>query len=118
MPKLPTAPGSPNSGARSLDARSLGEVLGQPQQLQGLLARASRLGDIQRELRAYLQQPWANALRVANLRGTTLVIHADQAAAATAFRHRHDEVLKALSQKLGLPLQRIELKVRPLPRRL
>jgi hypothetical protein len=114
MPKLPNAPGSPRSGARSLDARSLGEALDQPQ-LQTLLARAGRLADLQRELRAHLQQPWATALRVANLRGTTLAIHADHAAAATAFRHRQDEVLKALNQRLGLQLQRIELKVRRLP---
>jgi hypothetical protein len=108
-------PGGTPVGARSRDARSLGEVLEQPQQLHTLLARAGRLADIQRELRAYLKQPWADALRIANVRGATLAIHADHAGAATAFRHRQDEVLKALNQRLGLQLQKIELKVRPAP---
>jgi hypothetical protein len=107
--------GTPNNGARSTDARSLGDVLGEPQQLQALFERAARLGAIQLELRAYLNQPWAKALRVVNLRGFTLAVHADHAGAATALRHRQEETIAALNQRLGLQLNRMELKVRPPP---
>lgn len=91
-------------------------MLEQPDQLQSLLARARELAEIQRELRNYLNEPWAGALRVANLRGPVLAVHADHATAATALRHRQDGLIAALNRRLGLELRRLELKVRPAPR--
>jgi hypothetical protein len=113
MGKSPIFPAAPR-GARSLNARSLGEALDQPQ-LQSLLNRAGKLAAIQRALRDYLNEPWADSLRVANLRGTTLALHSSNAAALTALRHRQAELVAALNQRLGLSLSKIELKVRPAP---
>ena len=98
-----------------MDARSLNELLDQPCQLQPLLDRARQLTAIQREIRKYLSAPWADALRVANVRGPVLAVHADHAAAATALRHQHDGLIAALNQRLGLQLERLDLKVRPAP---
>lgn len=114
MPKLPFPSAAPVSGARSLNARSLGDALDHPVLLP-LLQRAAELAGIQRELRDYLNQPWADAVRVANLKGTTLALHASHGAALTALRHRQEELISALNQRLGLKISRLELKVRPAP---
>ncbi len=114
MGKLPIPSAAPESSARSLNARSLGDALDQPQ-LQSLLQRAGELAGIQRELRSYLDEPWAEAVRVANLRGTTLALHVSHGAALTALRHRQEELVAALNRRLGLQITRLELKVRPAP---
>ena len=98
-----------------MDARPLNELLDQPCQLQPLLDRARQLAAIQREIREYLRAPWADALRVANVRGPVLAVHADHAAAATALRHRQDELIAALNRRLDLQLEKLDLKVRPAP---
>ena len=98
------------------DTPSLNHLLErQPENLRQLLERAEHLASIQRVLRECLNEPWADALRVANLHGPLLVLHADHAAAATALRHRHDELIGLLNQRMGLRLTRLELKVRPPP---
>lgn len=98
------------------DTPSLSDALERRQSgVQNLLERASHLTAIQRVLRECLNEPWADALRVANLRGPLLVLHADHASAATALRLRQDELIRLLNQRMGLRLNQIELKVRPPP---
>lgn len=98
------------------DTPSLSDALErQPAQLQHLLERATHLGAIQRVMRECLNEPWADALRVANLRGPLLVLHADHASAATALRLRQAELLNALNRRMGLQLSKLELKVSPPP---
>jgi len=114
MAKSPISPAAPSASAKSGSARSLGDALDQPQ-LHSLLQRADQLAAIQRELRAYLNTPWAGSLRVANIRGTTLTVYTDNGAALTNLRHRTAELVAALNQKLGLQLSKLDLKVRPAP---
>jgi hypothetical protein len=88
----------------------------QATQLRQLLARADQLSRIQALLRELLDEPWADALRVANLRGTTLILHAENGAIATALRHRQQDLIARLSHRLGHRLDQLEIKVRPAPR--
>lgn len=60
---------------------------------------------------------FGNALRVANLRNGTLVIHAENAATLTALRYRTNDLLRALQSVSNLECDRIQIKVKPnLPR--
>lgn len=53
------------------------------------------------------------AIRVVNLRGTTLVAHSDSAAALTALRYRREALLGYLREHHQLPFDRLETRVRP-----
>jgi hypothetical protein len=97
----------------SRDVPSLGNLFDAPSPLRTLLARADQLAALQRALREILHEPWAQALRVANLRGPLLILHADHAGAATALRHRQAGLIAALNQRLDLQLSGLEIKVRP-----
>lgn len=83
--------------------------------LGGLLARAERLSRLQSELRAILAEPWAQTLRVADLRGAVLVVHADHAAALTRLRQLQPMLLSALRRSVDPGLAAIEVRVRPPP---
>lgn len=94
-----------------------GRLLQQPGDIEPLLQRVRRIEALDRALHLWTGEPWLAAIRVANLRGDTLVVFADSASAATALRYRRDDLLDYLRQRHGLAVSRIEAKVRPGPTR-
>jgi hypothetical protein len=81
--------------------------------LRHLLDRAQRLSDASLALRAWLDQPWARHLRIANLRGDTIMLYSSNASALIPLRQQQGRILAFLSQQLGVTLSRLEAKVRP-----
>ena len=85
----------------------------QPAELRGVLDRARLLADINRALPSWSAEPWVKLIRVANIRGETLVIHAHCAAALVPLRHRGTALLTWLNQRFNLGCTKTEAKVKP-----
>ena len=92
-----------------------GRLLQQPGDFEPLLQRVRRLQALDGLLQGWTSEPWLAAIRVANLRGDTLVVYADNAAALTALRYRRESLLDWLQQQ-GVPVLKLDLRVRPRPR--
>lgn len=90
-----------------------GRLAGSPGELSGLLDQVRRIEALNRALRQWTKDPWLDSIRVANLRGDTLVLFADNAAVATALRYRREALGAYLDERCGLRIKRIEAKVRP-----
>jgi hypothetical protein len=103
MPSKPAAP-QPRSDWSQLQSVS---------SLRHLLDRAQRLSEASLALRAWLDQPWARHLRIANLRGDTIMLYSSSASALIPLRQQQGPILRFLSQQLGVNLSRLEAKVRP-----
>ena len=88
-------------------------LAGRPGDLEPLLCLVRRIEAVQQACRAWSDEPWMEAIRVVNLRGNTLVMHADNAAALTALRYRREQLLGYLREHHQLPLTRLEVRVRP-----
>ncbi|MBI2384223.1 MAG: DUF721 domain-containing protein [Gammaproteobacteria bacterium] len=73
------------------------------------------MAQITRDLREWLAEPWSSAVRVANVRGDTLVIFCSNAAALTRLRYRQAELLSLVRLRHGLACTRLEAKVKPAP---
>ena len=91
-----------------------GRLLQQPGDFEPLLQRVRRLQALNSLLQRWTSEPWLTAIRVANLRGETLVVYADNAAALTALRYRRDSLLGWLQQQ-GVPVLKLDMRVRPRP---
>lgn len=85
-----------------------------PGPLRQLLSRASLLATATRQLHAEIPSPWAHHLRIVNLRGTTLVIYSQSAAALIPLRAHQRQVLDVVGHCLGCRPSRIDAKVRPI----
>ena len=81
--------------------------------LRQLLGRASLLAAATRQLHAEIPSPWAQSLRVVNLRGNTLVVYSHTAAALIPLRRHQQDVLEIAGRCLGCRPDRIDAKVRP-----
>lgn len=81
--------------------------------VETLLQRVRRIEALDRALHQWSSEPWLSAIRVANLRGDTLVVFSDNAAAATTMRYRREDLLTHLREQYGLKVGRLETKVRP-----
>jgi hypothetical protein len=77
------------------------------------MQRVRRIETLDRALHQWSREPWLSAIRVANLRGDTLVVFSDNAAAATTMRYRREDLLAYLRERHGLAVGRLETKVRP-----
>jgi hypothetical protein len=93
----------------------LTRLLQQPGDFETLLQRVQRIETLDRAVHQWIVEPWLSAIRVANLRGDTLVVFSESAAAATMLRYRRDDLMSFLKQRHGLVVTRIEAKVRPGP---
>ncbi|THD02055.1 hypothetical protein B1810_16325 [Panacagrimonas perspica] len=91
----------------------LSRLLQQPGDFETLLQRVQRIETLDRAVHQWIVEPWLSAIRVANLRGDTLVVFSESAAAATMLRYRRDDLMSYLRQRHGLVVSRIETKVRP-----
>ncbi|AXQ28088.1 DUF721 domain-containing protein [Solimonas sp. K1W22B-7] len=85
----------------------------QPAELRGLLDRARLIADMNRALPSWSAEPWVALIRVANVRGETLVIHANSAAALVPLRYRSTALLAWLNQRFSLGCTKTEAKVKP-----
>lgn len=103
---------------QKFDGKPIGDWLRQqPSELRGLLDRARLLADINRALPSWSAEPWVALIRVANVRGETLVIHARTAAALVPLRYRSTALLAWLNQRFRLGCTKTEAKVKPEPAR-
>jgi hypothetical protein len=98
------------------DARPLGYWLHDTAgPLARLLRQAAVYAAATAQLHAQLATPWAGTLRVATLRGTTLVLYTTSAAVLIPLRAHQSAILDLVQPILGLRPTRIEAKVRPKP---
>ncbi len=96
------------------EPRQLKHVLSQAQEVRGgVLERARRLADINRALREWCDEPWVRQVRLANLRGDTVVLYSASASALVPLRHRSRSLLAWLNTRYHLTCTRIDAKVRP-----
>lgn len=85
----------------------------QPRGLRALFERARLLAEINHALRQWSDDPWLSHIRLANIRGNTLVIFSSSAAALVPLRHRQKALLDFLNQRFYLACTQLEAKVRP-----
>ena len=88
-------------------------LLQQPGDIETLLQRVKRIESLDRAVHQWTGEPWLSAIRVANLRGDTLVVFSDSATAATMLRYRRADLITYLREQHGLEISRLETKVRP-----
>jgi len=81
----------------------------------GTLARARRLQELEVLVRGVLHPELAGAVRVANLRGATLVLVTPSAAIAARLRLEAPELARTLKQQGAEGIDQVELRVAPLP---
>lgn len=93
----------------------LSRLLQQPGDFETLLQHVQRIETLDRAVHQWMVEPWLSAIRVANLRGDTLVVFSESAAAATMLRYRREDLMTYLHERHGLVIRRIETKVRPGP---
>ncbi len=86
----------------------------QPQTVRELLARAQRLTEINNELqKQWSSEPWVKSLRIANIRGNTVVIFSQTAASLVPLRYRKASLLGLLKERFNLTCTEIDARVRP-----
>jgi hypothetical protein len=86
----------------------------QPRNVRELLSRAQRIAEIDRALHEHwAQQPWADTLRIANIRGNTVVVFTSTAAALIPLRYHRKALLGFLKQRYELACTDLEIKVKP-----
>lgn len=111
MSRLPVPP--PTSSA---PAETIGQLIRERTvTVRALLERADWLHGIEATLHTGFDAPWAAGLRVANIRGGTLVLYADNAAAALRARLSTQNILKLVNQHHELRCAAVEIKTRPAP---
>lgn len=86
----------------------------QPLNVRGLLTRAQRLTEMNDALQEqWGSEPWMRSIRIANVRGNTLVVYANSATAIVPLRYRSQAMLAFLQQRFALNCLEIDAKVRP-----
>lgn len=80
-----------------------------------VLRRAATYAAATAQLHAQLATPWAETLRVATLRGSTLVLYTTSAAVLIPLRAHQSAIFDVVQPVLGLRPNRLEAKVRPKP---
>jgi hypothetical protein len=78
-------------------------------------AKARQLAQMTLALHESLRSPWANHLRIVNLRADVVVIFASSAPALLSLRSSRQAVLDFLNARYGLQCRKIEAKVVPPP---
>ncbi len=91
----------------------IGTLRQQRSALHDLVERAERISALNNALRQWTQEPWFQSIRLANIRGDTVVLFASNAAALVPLRYRQQDLLRFLSQVLKLECTKLETKVRP-----
>lgn len=98
------------------DPLPLRQILNQQAPPAGaLLARARYIAEINRCLHDWHDAPWVRYVRIANLRGDTVVIYVASAPALVPLQRLGPSLLAWLQSRYQIACTRIEMKVRPLP---
>lgn len=96
------------------DARKLSDWLHrQPGALQDVLAHTDQLVQVNRAFRDWLREPWADAVRIAALDGSTAVVYARDAASATLLRFRAPAVIALVRERWNPGCTDLQIKVQP-----
>lgn len=90
-----------------------GRLLRQPGEFVTLLQQVQRIEALDRALRQWTNDPWLSAIRIANLRGDTLILFSDSAAALTTLRYQHEGLTAFFRDRHGIAISRIEARVKP-----
>lgn len=106
-----------NTRSSSRSARTVSDWLRDATPLGALLSQTRQTGDHTEQLRTWLNQPWAAAVRVVQIRDRTLVVYCEDAATLALFRYRIPEAIRHFRSASITALDRIEAKVRPAPQR-
>jgi hypothetical protein len=85
----------------------------QPSSVRQLLDRANQLDQINRALQQWNDAPWLAHIRLANIRGSTLVFYSSSAATLVNLRHHQQALLDFVQRNFQLACTHIEAKVRP-----
>lgn len=93
-------------------SRLHGRLLKKPGDLESLLDRIQRIEALDRVLHQWSNESWLANIRVANLRGDTLVVFSDSAASLTTLRYQRENLLTWLREHHGLAISRIEARVK------
>lgn len=78
-----------------------------------LLAHSDHLAQVNQELRTWLNEPWADAVRLARLDDGTAVFYADNASVSTLLRYRGPAILAHLRERHQAVCTELQIKVRP-----
>jgi hypothetical protein len=98
------------------DPLPLRQILNQHARPVGaLLARARRIAEINRALRDWHDGPWIHHVRIANIRGETVVVYVASAPALVPLQRLGPSLLAWLQSRYQIACTRIETKVRPTP---
>jgi hypothetical protein len=81
--------------------------------LQKITVHAQLLEQLNHAFQQSLPAQFSAHCKLANINGTTLVIHTDNAAYSSLIRFQSPALCKKLSQDLSLDINTIEVKVRP-----
>jgi hypothetical protein len=92
----------------------LSHLCKQNSQYTWLAARARELGKLNIILQKSLPLQFSNHCRLANITADKVVIHTDKASYASMLRFQAPLICKTLSGHLPEPVNRLEVKVRPL----
>jgi len=99
---------------REPDALGIGACLNDPgSSVHHLMARASRLAEIQTAIRDWAGEPLASSLTIANERDGVLVVYAASAAALTQVRYKQQELIQFLRERLVSASTKLEVKISP-----
>ncbi len=82
--------------------------------LHQLLQRTQRLEQLNYLLQQALPSQFSAHCRLANISGSTLIIHTDNASYASLIRFQSPAIIKSLSTELDLIITHINVKVKPL----
>lgn len=79
-----------------------------------ILSRGRILVSINQSLKAHwAHEAWIDQIRVANIRGTTLVVFAQTAAALIPLRYKKQALFNFIQQEFDLPCTELDAKVVP-----
>lgn len=81
--------------------------------LRELFDKAEQIGSLDRVVHEWLREPWLESVRVANVRGETLVLFVSTGAALVPLRYRGPSLLEYLQRRLGTGFTKLEAKVKP-----
>src|SRR5689334_20524790 len=81
--------------------------------LQKVLSHTDQLVQVNRAFRDWLREPWSDAVRIAALDGSDVVVYARDAATATLLRFRAPAVIAFVRERWNPACTDLQIKVQP-----
>lgn len=98
----------------SLKPTRLSELYQRNPKLQRLYRQVQHLNALEQQIIQMLPPQFVSHCQLGHVHDDTVVLITDKAALATLLRYQSARLSKQLSDKLGLPIRRVSVKVRPL----